>query len=407
MENVTATAFTKSHIPDIRLPAGFLDIAMVGALIELGEAINRSHYSKQTPPEIAAEETATRIRFQKFQTWVAVRFFAKIGQESVSVEYVFRRYLLELASTIHSYIRDRPGCNNFAPKCTDAAFKDVVEQQLRKSYPELIPKFEALLQNPKTSFLWTGPQFQIFVRPRTSPSVITHDLNDLPSDPIYLALTSQEQDVDMQDVEHGDEEAEGEEGEGEGDGPEEEEAEEEEEEEEEGTDGDDEGGAASTSHRTKRAQPRPSAGQSGVAQGAPTARGGRGAPTIRGGQGAPTIRGGRGAPTARGRRGVPMAGGGRGAPTARAPVSRSVLVPQSAARSRIVSVQGQGGDEGGMEVDVPAREMPSPPRFRIGSEHPCELTTVDFSRFLTTALAPTPVATTSQQSSSRKRRRKQ
>jgi hypothetical protein len=374
---------------------------MVGTLIELGEAINRTHYSKQTPAEQTEEEKATRMRFRSFRTWLASNFVTFIDEKWVSVDYVFNRHLLELASGVYCYIRDRPGYTNAsAPKCTDDAFKSVVLQQLRKNYPELVPKFQALLVTPRVSLVWTGPPLSISPRARDPESAIFDELIELPSDPIYLR-SSAEEDVDMtEDVASAGEHQEAgvtESEEGEEDHVEEDGQVVQPEAEREGSDGEDEveheGDAdyedseGSTSRPTKR-------GKTAV---------GRKRKSM---QGAVTPRPQRPPP---GRQNTANAvGSSSGSGAARQ--GRPALVGRSNARGRSVRVaspitnSAQGGDVGQMQVDTPALPRRT---TRSDSRPPGKLTTGHFHRLLTTVQAPTPPATVSELPAARKRRRAQ
>jgi hypothetical protein len=183
---MAATAFTRGHIPDITSSEGFPDVEDVETLIELSAAINRTHYTDKTPPEVVQEEKAARMRYRSFQLWFTERFIVEMDRKWVSPFYMFRRSLIDLGSTIYGYLQHTPGHRHVAPNCTDVAFRKVVQRLLQKDYPELVPKFKALVKEPSALLGWSGPHFFIHCRPQVPPNVIAHELVELPSAPIYI-----------------------------------------------------------------------------------------------------------------------------------------------------------------------------------------------------------------------------
>ena len=159
---------------------------MVGALIQLGQAINPSHYNGTAAADTIQEEVAARLRLRQFMLWMSKSFVLVIDEYWVSTNYVFLRFMVDLASAIFGYLHDRTWLHHEAPACTAIKFKLAVLRFIRQDYPELEGKLVASFAEPTALFTWTGPDFQIHYRPVLPPSVITQEHVDFPADPIYL-----------------------------------------------------------------------------------------------------------------------------------------------------------------------------------------------------------------------------
>ena len=123
---------------------------MVGALIQLGEAINPSHYNGTAAMETVQEEVAARLRLRQFMLWMSKSFVLVMDEYWVSTNYIFHRFMVDLASAIFGYLRDRRWLHHEAPTCTATRFKITVLRIIRKDYPELEEKLVALFEEPKT-----------------------------------------------------------------------------------------------------------------------------------------------------------------------------------------------------------------------------------------------------------------
>ena len=181
-----ATSFLKAHVPDICKEEEFLEIVLLGSLIELGPALNPRNYDKTSPPEINQEEKAAQLQVKRFQSWFALKFVTLIEGKWISPLYIFRRSLLEIASTIFGYLRDHPKLNGTTKKVTHTAFAKMVVRYLKRVDHELLPKLIQLFQQPKSSLRWSGPCIEIFPRPSAPPMPVSQPLIELPSQPIFL-----------------------------------------------------------------------------------------------------------------------------------------------------------------------------------------------------------------------------
>jgi hypothetical protein len=159
---------------------------MVGALIQLGEALNPSHYNGTAAADTIQEEIAARRRLRQFMLWMSQSFVLVIDEYWVSTNYVFLRYMVDLESAIFGYLRDRTWLHHEAPTCTATRFKITVLRMISKDYPELEGKLLASFAEPTALFTWTGPDFQIHYRPVLPPSAITQEHVDFLADPIYI-----------------------------------------------------------------------------------------------------------------------------------------------------------------------------------------------------------------------------
>jgi hypothetical protein len=182
---VTATAFTKSHIPQIETEVGFLDLVMVGNLVELADIINRASYNHTILPEDREEQNIARGRYRRFQVWFAEHFVVLMDKRWVSPFYVFKRSLLQVSAAIVGYKRDKDGLIKGPAYCTVNAVESALRRHFQKDWPELVYKLEKLLQSPPSEMFWTGPKICIQNRPREPYSPILDETIDFLPDPIF------------------------------------------------------------------------------------------------------------------------------------------------------------------------------------------------------------------------------
>ena len=190
----TATAFHNAHIPHINTQDGFLDVIMVGTLIELADVINRRSYLKTNTPVLIEEQNAARHTYRRFLVWFCKTYQIFMGNHCVTPFYMMRRTLVEVAAAITVYKRERDSLSEEG--CTAESVQLMVTGWLTQHWPELVPKFKKLVAKPHRTFRWTGPDFRILKLAEISlPSALLHEVLDLPDDPIIIS--DQDDDGDM------------------------------------------------------------------------------------------------------------------------------------------------------------------------------------------------------------------
>jgi hypothetical protein len=178
--HTAATAFTRSHIPDIATQDGFLDVVLVGNLIELADVINRTFYNHTVTADVREEQNIARCRYRRFQTWFSERFVIFMEDYWISSSYIFKRSLLELSAAIVGYKFDKEGTVKAPAHCTAKAVERAVRRHFQNDWPDLEPKLSELLRNPPSELSWTGPQIHIRKRPVEPLSPILLEFIDFP-----------------------------------------------------------------------------------------------------------------------------------------------------------------------------------------------------------------------------------
>jgi hypothetical protein len=182
-----ATKFHDAHIPNIAEQKGFLDVVMVGTLIELADIINRWSYTKTNPPAVIEEQNAARAKYRRFLVWYASTYILLLDETLVGAWYVAHRMLVEVAAAIAIYKRETTKITVGVAKCTTGSVKLAVVRFLQRDWPELLPKFEQLLEQRKPQLYWTGPSLNIRRRSNAPVPAIVKEWLDYPAQPIYLA----------------------------------------------------------------------------------------------------------------------------------------------------------------------------------------------------------------------------
>jgi hypothetical protein len=101
--------------------------------------------------------------------------------------YVAHRMLVEIGAAISIYKRDTTKITVGVAKCTTGSVKLAVVKFLQQDWPELLPKFQQLLDQRKPHLYWTGPRLNIRLRSSTPVPAIVKERTEYPGQPIYLA----------------------------------------------------------------------------------------------------------------------------------------------------------------------------------------------------------------------------
>jgi hypothetical protein len=173
-------------MPKIESEEGFLNLVIVGNLIELADIINRKSYTHTISAEIREEQNIARCRYRRFQIWFAEHFVVFMEDHWISPSYIFQRSLLELSAAIVGYKWDKDGVVKAPAHCTAKAVESAVCRHFQNDWPDLVPKLNELLQTPPSEFFWTGPKIHIQTRPVEPISPILVECLDFPPHPILL-----------------------------------------------------------------------------------------------------------------------------------------------------------------------------------------------------------------------------
>jgi hypothetical protein len=177
-----ASDLKKAHIPDIHNPEGFLDVIMVGNLLEFSKAFA----GKSTGNAEVEEQDVARFRYRRFMGWFADHHILVFDSHLVNPWYVFYRSLIEFGSSLCVYKSVWPELNTDGG-FTEGPLRRCISEHIRDQWAILLPRFSQLLKSPTRLFKWTGPSFKIWRRDELPPNFVAPETIDHPDFPVLSA----------------------------------------------------------------------------------------------------------------------------------------------------------------------------------------------------------------------------
>jgi hypothetical protein len=186
--SILASPLKLAHLPDVATPTGFLDVVMVGTVLELSRALSRIYYGRAVDFLLIEEENVARWRYRQLITWFVQTYWITVGGTIVSPWYVVQRFLIEFASSLCAYktIWDRSDTHQ---GLSADQLLETIKRHLESDWPTLLPRFRQLLVSPTNQFRWTGPQLEIFRRDQLRPGTLLPEVMDIQTYPVHTALS--------------------------------------------------------------------------------------------------------------------------------------------------------------------------------------------------------------------------
>jgi hypothetical protein len=151
----------RAHFLDITTTIGFLDIVVVGNVLEFNNALSWPIFAGKVDKEVQEEGHVARWRYRQLIKWFSTNYVLVFGNSVVSPWYVVHRSLVCFAASLCGYMARW----KMAPDikgCTQTKYRKTVLDHLRQNWPELIPKFKVLMKNPPPSLLGLDLSSRLF-----------------------------------------------------------------------------------------------------------------------------------------------------------------------------------------------------------------------------------------------------
>ena len=99
-----------AHIIDVSTKDGLLDMIALGNVIELSRALDQRHYTGYDIDDHEQDEIdAVMTRYRLFIRWYTQNFALLIQKDWISPSYLFKKRLVDFASTVLLYVREQEG----------------------------------------------------------------------------------------------------------------------------------------------------------------------------------------------------------------------------------------------------------------------------------------------------------
>lgn len=142
----------------------------LGCLTELSRPLDERIYTKEAILRDEEDEiNAAQTRYRRFITWYQERYFLVIKGELINPSYLFRRRLVDFASTIVLYAREQENDFLKAPvgrkTVSEPAITRNILAHFNDAWAELSDIFLEVKKNPSSRLYYDGPEIRIIARP--------------------------------------------------------------------------------------------------------------------------------------------------------------------------------------------------------------------------------------------------
>lgn len=160
-----------AHVVDVTHSEGLLDMISLGCLIELSRPLDERLYTGESIPQDEQDEiNAVQTRYRRFITWYQERFFIVIDGELINPSYLFRRRLVDFASTVVSYVREQENDFHKAPvgrhTLKEPAITRHILNHFSEGWADLSDTFLEVRKNASPRLYYDGPKIKIMARKR-------------------------------------------------------------------------------------------------------------------------------------------------------------------------------------------------------------------------------------------------
>lgn len=168
------------HVINVTEIEGLQDIIALGNLIEFASALDlRTYENIILDEEEQLEIEIAMTRYRTFGRWFSRNFGLLIEGTWVAASYLFKRRLISFAATTcvyfakeHSTTQRQSELKGITPSLVKSHFR----RHIRLCWPDLLPLFEHLLDNPSSFLYHTGPSIRVFRK--TELNLLNENLAD-------------------------------------------------------------------------------------------------------------------------------------------------------------------------------------------------------------------------------------
>jgi len=141
----------------------------LGCLIEFSRPLDERLYTKESIPRDEQDEIdAAQTRYRRFITWYQQRFFIIIDGEWINPSYIFRRRLVDFASTLVLYVREQQDDFHTGAvghhTLTETAMTKQLLNHFGQGWAELTETFLEVKKHPSPRLYYDGPTIRIEVK---------------------------------------------------------------------------------------------------------------------------------------------------------------------------------------------------------------------------------------------------